>query len=161
MPTYKFNDWIEDEIYLLIGIHTTLEPYRLAFLINKYLKTQFVRTVQDLDVTKKEYIAHYPVYKFTDSLYQIEYFLVANKYRGLPIKTQSSGGLFEEFKEQEIKVTLIKEFKTVDYFMKICTEDLLFAIKNILTTLQEIPEVLSAYQVDHKTIKQQDYLIFE
>lgn len=161
MPTIKFSDWIEEEDYILLGIHTTVEPYRIAFLINKYLKTQFVRTIQDLDVTKKEYIAHYPVYKFIDPVYQIDYFLVANKYRGLAIKTQSSGGLFQDLQEQEIKVTLIKEFKTVDYFIKIGTQDALFAMKNIVSSLQQIPEVLSAYQVDHNTIKQLDYLIFE
>ena len=33
---------LEDD-YLLIGIHSTEEDYRLAYLINKYLKTKFIK----------------------------------------------------------------------------------------------------------------------
>ena len=39
---------LEDD-YLLIGIHSTEEDYRLAYLLNKHLQLKLARKPQDLD----------------------------------------------------------------------------------------------------------------
>ena len=39
--------------YHLIGIHSTLEDYRLAFLLNKHLGVNFKRASYDLDFENK------------------------------------------------------------------------------------------------------------
>lgn len=161
MLALKLIDWGEDEDYMLLGLHATIEPYRLAYLINKHLKMQFYRTSYDHDVTLPEYKAHYPVYKYEDIVLNINHFLVPNKHYGTPVKTSSSGGLFNDINEQEIKVTLIKEYKDVDYLIKICTDDPGYRVKEMVTSLLTIPQVISAYQVNTLVIKHQDYLIFE
>jgi cytochrome c556 len=79
----------------------------------------------------------------------------------MPANTLSSGGLFNEIEVQEIKVTLIKEYKEVDYLLKISTDDTSYDVKAFTTALTKIPQVISAYQVNPQVIKQQDYLIFE
>jgi hypothetical protein len=161
MTALKLIDWGEEENYVLLGVHTTAEPYRLAYLINKYLKMQFFRTGYDHDVTMPDCKAHYPVYKHEDVVYNIDYFLVPNKYYGVLVKTSNSGGLFNDIDEQDIKVTLIKEYKDVDYLIKICTEDPSYSVKEIILSLLTIPQVISAYELDTLVIKHQDYLIFE
>lgn len=161
MPAHKYIDWGEDEGYILVALYATTESYRLAYLLNKHLKMQFYRTTYDQDVTMPECIAHYPVYKHEDVIYNIDYYLVPNKHYGMPINTLSSGGLFNEIEVQEIKVTLIKEYKEVDYLLKISTDDTSYDVKAFTTALTNIPQVISAYQVNPQVIKQQDYLIFE
>lgn len=161
MPTFKITDWLDDEAYLLLGIHTSVAPYRLAYLINTHLKMMFARTAHDQDVRSEEYVAQYPVYKHEDPSTQVIYYLVANNYLGKPIKTQSSGGLFQDLSVQEINVTLIKEYKEVDFLLKICTEDASYNVQQLLASLTKVPDIISAYQLDRYHIKHQDYLIFE
>lgn len=161
MPALKLIDWGEDEDYLLVAIHATSEPYRLAYLVNKHLNLQFYRTSYDQDVTMPDYVAHYPVYKHQDHLYNVDYYMVPNKFYGKLFNTNASVGLFNELQAEEVKVTLIKEYREVDYLIKICTDDPSFGIKPMLASLMAIPQIISAYQVDPLVIKQQDYLTFE
>ena len=42
-----FGDFCEDE-YSLIGIHTALEDYKLAYLLNKNLNTHFSKSKKNL-----------------------------------------------------------------------------------------------------------------
>lgn len=161
MPALKLTDWGEDEDYLLIAIHSTSEPYRLAYLVNKHLQLQFCRTAYDQDVTMPDYVANYPVYKHQDRNTNVDYFMVPNKHYGRMFTANVSLSLFNELEAEEVKVTLIKEYREVDYLIKICTDDPGFAIKPILAALMTIPQIISAYQVDPLVIKQQDYLTFE
>lgn len=161
MPAHKLIDWGEEEDYMLVAMHTTAAPYRLAYLINKYLKMQFFRTVHDQDVTMPNYIANYPVYKHEDLAQNVHYFLVPNKQIATALKASDTNDLFSNDIDQELKVTLIKEYSKVDYLLKICTEDAAYKVKELATLLLTIPQVISAYPVDHLIIKQQDYLIFE
>ena len=47
------DDFSEDE-YSLIGIHTTLEDYKLAYLLNKTLNTSFYKFKENLKSIKKK-----------------------------------------------------------------------------------------------------------
>ena len=162
MPSYSLTDWdTEEEPYTLIGIHASIEPYRMAYKLNKHLKTEFFRTDQDQDVTMPEYVSNYPVYRFTDSLENTTIFLTPNKYVGRFKEVSSSVGLFDAQDVQEIKTILIKEYQTVDFLLKIEKESHTFPVKKWLNNLNEIPHVISAYQLDRFKIKNQDYLIFE
>ena len=46
-----FNDFYEDD-FSLIGIHTTLEDYKLAYLLNKNLKINFIKSKENLNFEK-------------------------------------------------------------------------------------------------------------
>ena len=43
------DDFLEEETFSLIGIHCTIEDYRLAYLLNKTLELKLVRQANDID----------------------------------------------------------------------------------------------------------------
>ena len=43
------EDVFNEVSYTLIGIHCTIEDYRVAYLLNKYLGINLVRSKEDLD----------------------------------------------------------------------------------------------------------------
>lgn len=162
MPAYVLSDWdTDDDPYTLIGIHASIEPYRMAYKLNKYLKTSFSRTIKDQDVTTPDYVSHFPVYKYVDRNENTSVYLTPNKYWG-KLKTNTSAvGLFADSEVEEVKTLLLKEFSTVDFLLKIEKNEGFFPVKKWLHNLNAIPHVVSAYQLDHLTIKNKDYLIFE
>ncbi|KQC32139.1 MULTISPECIES: IPExxxVDY family protein [Nonlabens] len=161
MGTHKLVDWdMEDEPFVLIGIHSTCEPYRMAYFINKYLKVSFKRQEKDQDITLQEYIARFPVYHYKDVDQNASLYLIPNHCRA-QIKSTSSAGLFATHQVDEIKTTLIKEYRTVDFLLKIEKDPEHFPLKKLLSELNEIPQVISVYQADATSIKNTDYLIFE
>ena len=67
---------LEDD-YSLIGIHSTEEDYRLAYLLNKHLKTKLMRYKQVLDF--KNSTAEFPLFEYKDEKNFINYYLINNK----------------------------------------------------------------------------------
>ncbi|MGB2088009.1 MAG: IPExxxVDY family protein, partial [Psychroflexus salarius] len=55
---YKLKSLVLEDDYKLIGIHTSLEAYKLAYLINKHFSISFERATYDLDMTYKDSFAH-------------------------------------------------------------------------------------------------------
>lgn len=162
MATYKLDGWNdEDELYTLIGLHSTMEPYRMAYMVNKYLGCSFYRTDQDQDVTMPDYTVRYPVYKYEDIINYMTFYLAPNKYWATLNTKSSSGGLFDSQEETEIKTVLLKEFAKVDYIIKVEKDPSFFPLKELISNLTKIPQVIAAYQLDELVIKQKDYLIFE
>ena len=47
------DSYFEDE-YSLIGIHTTLEDYKLAYLLNKNLSTNFYKLKKELVIENNQ-----------------------------------------------------------------------------------------------------------
>ena len=68
---------LEDD-YLLIGIHSTEEDYRLAYLLNKHLKTKLTRFKHHLDFKNSN--AEFPLFEYKDEKNFINYYLINNKY---------------------------------------------------------------------------------
>lgn len=162
MGLHKLTDWdVDDEPFVLIGIHSTSEPYRMAFLMNKFLKVSFKRQERDQDIMLQNYVARFPVYFYRDEDQNASLYLIPNHCRAQIKSISSAGGLFATHQIEEIKTTLIKEYRTIDFFLKIEKEPEQFPIKKLLHELNEIPQVISVYQTDTTSIKNTDYLIFE
>lgn len=162
MGTHKLQDWdMEDEPFVLIGLHSTVEPYRMAFLINKYVKVSFKRQDFDQDITVQNFVSGYPVFHYRDQDQNASLYLIPNHTKARMKTIASTGGLFAIDQIEEIKTTLIKEYRTVDYFLKIEKDPEQFPLKRMLSKLNEIPHVISVYEVDTSVIKNIDYLIFE
>ncbi len=162
MGSHKLMDWdMDDEPFVLIGMHSTIEPYRMAYFINKHLKVSFKRQDRDQDITLKGYVAQFPVYHYKDNDENASIYLVPNHCRAQIKSTASAGGLFQVNQMEQIKTTLIKEYRTVDYFLKIEKDPEAFPLKKMLSELNEIPPVISVYPTDIAVIKNKDYLIFE
>ncbi|PPK96541.1 MULTISPECIES: IPExxxVDY family protein [Nonlabens] len=162
MAVHKLTDWeLEEEPFILIAIHSTIEPYRMAYLLNKFLQINFARTAVDQDIIEPAYTANYPVYKHFDKEQNAPFYLIPNKYWGISNEESVSLSLFDQTDATQVKTVLIKEYGTVDFLLKIEKEEDFFPLKKLINTLGEIPQVISVYPVDTFKIKQQDYLIFE
>ena len=54
----ELEDFCEEE-YFLIGIHSTLEDYKLAYLLNKNLSTRFYKAKKNLEFVREKIYANF------------------------------------------------------------------------------------------------------
>jgi hypothetical protein len=156
MPIYslEINDFSCDD-YTLIGIHTTEEDYRLAFLLNKHLGIQFKRANYDLDFVNQHQNSSYSIYDHVDGEFDNNWFLISNIF-----KTKSKPNITELFSESETKMFLIPEKKRVDFFVKIEGDyDMEFIVKTV-EKINQIPEIITSYTIETNTLKSKEFLIF-
>lgn len=148
-------DILCEEEYSLIGIHTTLEDYKLAYLLNKKLGTSFYRSKEDLNFDEKQKNASFSIFNYSDKKYDYEWFLIANSSKK-ENQTESN----ELLLTSEMKTFLIPEKKKVDFFIKIsgCLE-YEFIVKTI-NNIKTIDQIITSYSVDKNTLKSKDFLIF-
>lgn len=150
----ELDDFCEEN-YTLIGIHTVLEDYKLAFLLNSQLKTSFQRAKYSLDFDKASQDISFSIYSYTNKEYDSEWYLIANSCT-TEVQLNNTGLL----QSTETKVHLIKEKKKVDFFIKIVgdTEDMYIA--KIIERINSINQVVTSYKIDTNTLKSKDFLIF-
>ncbi len=151
-----------DEFYnssfSLIAVHCRLEDYRLAYLLNKHLGINLVRKRQDLDY--KYFAASYAIYEWEDKNQMLTWNLVSNICKREEDSLQSSGSLFNV--QQSVLKTyyLLPEFKKIDFFIKITSDDDLVDELQILNRLKCIPQLITSYGINTEKIKSKDNLIF-
>ena len=145
------SDDLEND-YTLIGIHSNIEPYKLAFKINQKLKIQLKRCSYDISFKDKSSI--FDLYKHSSETYNTKLYLILNK----SFNERKIGGqlLFENLSESSY---LIPELKKVEYFLKI--EGGNFNIKTLLHRLIEIDNIISCYRTKITATKSKYNLIFE
>ena len=147
-----------DASFSLIAIHCRLEDYRLAYLLNKHLNSSLVRLPQDLDY--KYFDANYSIYGWEDQQNQMTWNLISNVCKKEEASLQSSGSLFNT--DQTVLKTyhLLPEFKKVDFFIKITTDEEMVDENELIKKLQVIPQLITSYSIDPENIKSKDNLIF-
>jgi len=150
-----------EEDYQLLAIHCSLEEFNLAYLLNKHLQLNFVRARHDLDFNHGAVQALYPLYQFRQPEKYRTYYLIKNKYKGPVKKVISSGSLFSEEEVSPHFTYLIPEYKEVDYFLKLEEEMETSEVQEISHRVASIPNVLTAYIVDHQRLKSKNNLILE
>ncbi|PCI11810.1 MAG: hypothetical protein COB73_01090 [Flavobacteriaceae bacterium] len=143
--------------YTLIGIHTSEEDYRLAYLLNKNLNTSFSKFKQHLDF--KNNTATYSIYEFLDESKQQEIYLISNKFIGNHTQIPKAT-LFSDSISYSTTSYLIKEKKKVDFFLKIVGDTSAFEIKNIVNKLNNIHQIITSYSINPSELKSKDFLIF-
>ena len=85
--------------------------------------------------------------------------MLSNKSK-VAINSEVSTGLFEA--QQSLKTAyFIPELQQVDYFIKVIEDGNAFAKAKTLKTLNQIPQIVTAYDVDVSTLKNKEHLIFE
>mgnify|MGYP000377379909 FL=1 len=148
-------DDFSDDNYTLIGIHSTLDAYKLAFLINQKLKTRFIRAHYNLDFENKNNNASFSIYEFINNKFSHNWFLISNQYTN---KTEGiTSGLFDT---NEITTYLIPEKKKVDYFLKLEGDfDYEFIVKSV-DEINKINQVITSYTIDPNILKSKEFLIF-
>ena len=152
MPIHKLSSDDLEKDYKLIAIHSDIEPYKLAFEINKKLKIQLKRSSFDLSFKNKSSI--FDLYNHISEVFNTKLYLILNKSTD---KKKIEGQLlFENFDEQSY---LIPELRKAQYLLKI--EGGGFDIDNLLKKLNEIDSVISSYRTEISSIKSKYNLIFE
>jgi len=150
----EMDDFCE-EPYSLIGIHSTLEDYKLAYLINKNLNTRFYKAKKDLEFKRDKKKASFSIYSYENSNYDHDWFLIANSY-----KRENQTVSNELLLTSETKTYLIPEKKKVDFFLKICGDLDYDLIMKTIHEIKNIENVITAYSIDKNTLKSRDFLIF-
>ncbi len=148
------NDF-EDTDYTLFAIHSDLECYRIAQTINQCLNTRLKRTKMDLELTS-DYPLSFPLFEWNNTALRSTWNLIQNRCN---IEVTSPGqGLFSERPEQNTTTyTLLNEYASVDYFLKISGE---YPSNDLINkTLNQVPFIHMTYSIDVKALKSKDYLI--
>lgn len=144
--------------YTLIGVHTSLEDYRLAYLLNKNLGIQFRRYKEDLDLFENSAKSSFSIFIFDDKKNQTTWTLISNKNIPTESVSETTDSLFAS---EQKSVFLIPEKRTVDYLIRI---DGIFPnsfIKSIIEAIKKINNIMTLYTIDPMDLKSRDHLIFE
>lgn len=150
----EINDFCCAE-YTLIGVHTALNDYKLAYKLNQILEVRLNRAEYELDFEDKLTKSSYPIFEYTDKEFDSHWFLITNVFKE---KRKTNGvGLFEE---SYFKTFLIPEKKKVDYFLKIEGDYSYEFIIKTIEKIKKIPQVLTSYTIDSDTLKSKENLIF-
>ena len=149
-----FNDFYEDD-FSLIGIHTTLEDYKLAYLLNKNLKINFIKSKENLNFEKTEKPSSFSIFNYYNKEYDSDWVLIANSSKR-ENQTESN----ELLLTTETKTYLIPEKKKVDFFIKVSGELGFDFITKIIEKVKNIEQVITSYPIDKNTLKSKDFLIF-
>jgi hypothetical protein len=152
MQTHSLSlDILSDDEYFLIGIHTTLEDYKLAFLLNKNLGTSFSKLKEGLYFEKTSF----SLFNYSNKKYDFEWFLLANSAKR-ENQTESNKLLLIA----ETKMYLIAEKKKVDFFIKISGSVQYSFVLETIDKIKKIDQVITSYSIDKNTLKSKDFLIF-
>jgi len=152
-----FEDDDLDEPYTLVAIHCSEEEYKVSYLLNLHLELKLARSTEDLDLSTKGVLMTYPLYEYEDTQQYSNYYLIANSSRRE--EANSSDGLFGISAERSSTHYLIPELRKVDYCLKIYSDFKNISRKQIITDLNEIKQIISAYTVEIDTIKSRNNLI--
>ena len=144
----------EDD-YSLIGIHSSEEDYRLAYLLNMHLKTNLTRFDKCLDFENSN--AEFPLFEYQDKNNFINYYLINNKHVQLMTNEHNVGLFGGRFTSL---VHLIPEKQNVDFFLQIegCPDDEF--IQDLIVQLKEINQIITSYSIDPSSLKSKEHLIF-
>ena len=158
MVVHKLNlDSFDDIPYSLIALHTSLEDYHLAYLINQKLPILLSKQLEDIHLTSENGDTYFSRFSFGNLEYDTWWDLIQNK------NTTHLGTVNDETESVSLfNVTttayLLSEFKKVDYFLRIqnCDQNL----EEIISTLNNIPRIESIYLINENQIKSKNNLIF-
>lgn len=153
------DDFFEEEEFTLIGIHCTIEDYRLAYLLNKALEINLNRKPKDIDNCNLKTV--YPIFEWEDPTQLNIWNLVSNscKVKSNP-DTNTINSLFNAQQTSTKVYHLVPEYKKVNYLLKIESELNSNKEKLILNKILNIPQVVTAYNIDAEQLKLKENLIF-
>ena len=148
----------DEEQYTLIGIHCTLEDYRVAYLLNKFLDINLSRKQADLDFKKGK--STYSIFGWEDENQLIAWHLVSNICKKVEWQNHENESLFEAHEPITKTFNLIPEYKKVNYFLKIENEYSDSKERYIVNKILSIPQIVTAFSIDASLLKSKNHLIF-
>jgi hypothetical protein len=152
-------DDVFDEVdYFLIGIHCTIEDYRVAYLLNKNLGINLVRKKHDLDFNNSK--SNYAIFGWEDKKHMTTWNLVSNISKREDIQNSNVKSLFDLQGPITKTFNLVPEYKQVNYLLKVDNEYNQTKERYILNRILSIPQIITAYTIDISQLKSKDNLIF-
>lgn len=148
---------LEDIDYAIIGIHCSIEDYRLAYLLNKYLNLKLKRKISDIVYGDT---SSYSIFEWQDEKQLTIWNLVSNTSKIEVNHTSDSNSLFINQEKFTKTQHLIPEYKKVNFVLKISDNPNPSFEKRIINKLLSIPQVITAYNIDPNQLKITDQLIF-
>ena len=144
-----------EETFSLIGIHTVVEDYKLAYLLNKNLQTHFSKTAEELKFENEKNEACFSLYQYKETNCEYDWHLISNS-----VRTENSNNTSELLLSSEITTYLIPEKKKVDYFIKISGDTNYNYVAEVIEKIKKIDQVVTAYRIDKNSLKSKDFLTF-
>ena len=157
MRKLVLDDIIEDINYTLIGIHCSIEDYRLAYLLNQNLELNLKRKTFNIDYNDK---SSYSIFEWEDQKQLVIWNLVSNISKVEISNTIDKNSLFTNDEKFTKTHHLVPEYKKVNFILKINDNLSPNIEKHILNRILSIPQVVTAYTIDVSQLKSKDHLIF-
>jgi|SRR5690606_33988786 len=151
--SHKISDDFYGESYTFIALRSNLEDHALVFAINGYLKSNFKRTREDLELSGN---FSFPVFEWKDVINDRYWTLIPNKCQKMELLEES--GLFPE-EPSYTTFYVIPEHREVDYILKLEQEDNDLETQ-LIKTFYKIPKIITAYILDTTKLKHKNNLIF-
>ena len=143
---------IEKDYWL--AIHTCLEPYQLAFIINQNSQIILSRSNKDIYDEKKQ--GMFQLFEWSDPINDVTCNLLSNKYISEKKQIELNNDTLFKLPERN-ELSLFSEFKLVDFLLRSTDEDIL---KSINHQLLEEPMISMVYSIPVEKIRNQLNLIF-
>jgi len=140
------------EQYHLIAIHTSLDDFSLAYVLNKNLGANFKRVKENLNYNNSTF----EIFHWENIKDGVNCSLISNKnFIESEIKIESNS-LFNLSETK--KVSLINSLSDADYLIKIKQG---LDLNHIMKVLNKLPQVILTYIVDNEEVKSKFNLIFD
>lgn len=153
MSIHKLSASDFESDYTLIAVHSQSESYKLAYEINLKLNTSLEKS--SFDISFKNKVSVFDLYKHESEIYNTKLYLVSNK--SIEKENQTKNKLL--FNEYSISSFLIPELRKAEFLIKI--EGGGFNIDSLLIKLNKIDSVVSCYRASINNVKSKYNLIFE
>ena len=134
---YLLDEFEEGE-FKLLAIHSSMENYKVAFLLNTYCGSKFVMCKEDIELPLKN--AFFQNFEWTNPKKGIHCNLFSNKFIKLGVNKSKGPGLFDI--PETKKVYLLPELKKADYFIKINSG---ISVKVLSEKIELINEISMCY----------------
>lgn len=156
MAIYKLSiDEFCDDDYALVAIHTSLEPYRLAYQINKNFPVFLQLKSKPITIKNENGTFFFDHYFWEDESQTERWDLVSN-YSELdqPISDNGNSMIFSNVARAAY---LLPETKKVDYLLKIFENE---NIDRVLSGISALDRITTSYIIEPGKIKSKSNLIF-
>tara|TARA_B100000575_G_scaffold292084_2_gene299594 strand:+ start:1349 stop:1831 length:483 start_codon:yes stop_codon:yes gene_type:complete len=151
--TLEIEEVIEKDHW--IGIHTSLEPFQLAFIINQNSRLKLSRSKKDIFSEKKQGVFEF--FEWVDPIKDIVCNLLSNRFVIEKNKKKLNNDVLFKLPERN-ELYLIDEFKRVDLLFRSSNEKIIKSIKHLLI---EEPMTSLVYSIPEEKIRNQLNLIFQ
>ena len=151
--TLEIDEVIEKDHWL--GINTSLEPYQLAFNLNRNSRLRLIRSKKDIFNEKKRGVFQH--FEWIDPINNIVCNLLSNKFIIEKNQNKLNKNVLFKLPERN-ELYLFNEFKRFDLLFRSSNEKIIKSIKYLLI---EEPMTSLVYSIPEEKIKNQLNLIFQ